>query len=64
VKSGEFKGFPLDKNSFKPTSVQFAYDNSKVQKVLGLRLTPPNEALVEMGKALVKLGIVKNPSKL
>jgi len=64
VKSGEFKGFPLHKNSFKPPSGRFAYDNSKVQKVLGLRLTPPNEALVEMGKQLIKLGIVKTPSKL
>jgi len=64
IKSGQFHGFPLEKNEFKPPLATFRYSNAKVQKELGLKLTPLDESVVEAGKALVKLGIVKPKAKL
>jgi len=64
IQSGEFKNFPLDKNIFVKSKGGFNYDNSKVQRELGLQFSPVDKTVVEMGKALVKLNIVKLPSKL
>jgi len=64
VKSGEFRGFPLEQNEFKPPLATFRYSNAKVQKELGLKITPIDQTVVEAARALVKLGIVKPKSKL
>jgi len=64
IQSGEFKNYPLDKNTFVPPKGGFNYSNSKVQKDLGLKITPVDQTVVEMGKALVKLNIVKLTGKL
>jgi len=64
TRSGEFKRFPLHKNTFQASKGGFNYDNSKVQRELGLVFTPVEKSVVEMGKSLVELGIVKLPAKL
>jgi len=64
IQSGEFKNFPLNKNTFKPVRHTFLYDNSKAKKELGLVFTPMDKTIIDMAKALIKLNIVKLPAKL
>jgi len=64
IKSGEFKEFPLHKNEIPEPKLRFRYDNTKVQKELGIKLTPIPETVVTMAKSLIKLKIVKLPAKL
>jgi len=61
IQSGEFKKFPLDKNEFLSPKRTFLFDNTKVQKELGIVLSSIPETVVAMAKALIDLKIVKVP---
>lgn len=44
--------------TYRPTQYSSQYDNSKVQRELGVHLIPVDQAIVDMAKALIDAGIV------
>jgi len=46
-----------------PPKPRTKFDNTKIQKGLGIELNSPRKALVDMGHALIKLGVVPPPTK-
>ena len=57
----EFKDYPLPDKLASPLPPLLKMDNSKVQKELGIELTPIKQTIVEMARSLVALGIVQKP---
>jgi len=58
----EFKDYPLpDKLASPLPPALLKLDNSRVQKELGVEITPIKKTIVEMARSLVALGIVQKP---
>lgn len=58
-KSGQFNEYPICDKEAAPITRRIKINNSKAQKELGIQFTPIETTLVDMGKALIQLGIVK-----
>eukprot|EP01098_Paradermamoeba_levis_P006792 TRINITY_DN2829_c0_g1_i2.p1 TRINITY_DN2829_c0_g1~~TRINITY_DN2829_c0_g1_i2.p1 ORF type:complete len:199 (-),score=57.71 TRINITY_DN2829_c0_g1_i2:155-751(-) len=58
AKSGKFNNCKLPTKESSPSKRQRA-NNSKVQKELGIKLSSPEEAILEMCQSLIEMGIVE-----